>query len=70
MEIIHANDKISQIISWMYKKGKNMENRKFDRRRFLKTGILGLAGTAAGNALLKASPKSARLPLVEKEKLL
>jgi len=54
----------------MYKKGKNMENRKFDRRRFLKTGILGLAGTAAGNALLKASPKSARLPLVEKEKFI
>ena len=51
----------------MYKKGENMENKKFNRRRFIKSGILGLAGTAAGSALLKAGPKSTNLTSVEKE---
>jgi predicted aldo/keto reductase-like oxidoreductase len=47
-----------------------MENKRLDRRRFLKTGILGLAGTAAGSALLTARPVGTRLPLVEKEKFI
>ncbi len=44
-----------------------MKNRKFDRRRFIKSGILGLAGTAAGNAFLKASPKHSNKLREEKE---
>jgi predicted aldo/keto reductase-like oxidoreductase len=38
-------------------KGEHMENRKFDRRRFIKSGILGLAGTAAGSTFIKAEHK-------------
>ena len=44
-----------------------MENKRLDRRRFIKTGILGLAGTAAGSNLLNAVPNGSRLPSVEKE---
>ena len=44
-----------------------MKNRKFDRRRFIKSGILGLAGTAAGNAFLKANPKHSITLREEKE---
>ncbi len=33
-----------------------MEMKGLDRRRFIKRGILGLAGTAAGSAFLKSSP--------------
>jgi predicted aldo/keto reductase-like oxidoreductase len=44
-----------------------MENKRLDRRRFIKTGILGLAGTAAGSNLLNAGPNGSRLPSVEKE---
>ncbi|UCE39884.1 MAG: aldo/keto reductase [Candidatus Aminicenantes bacterium] len=47
-----------------------MENKRLDRRRFLKTGILGLAGTAAGSAFLNAGSAGSRLPLVEKEKFI
>ena len=54
----------------MYKKGDNMENRKFDRRRFIKSGFLGLAGTAAGSAFLKAGPKYSYKPREEKEKFI
>jgi predicted aldo/keto reductase-like oxidoreductase len=52
------------------KKGENMEKSKLNRRRFLKSGILGLAGTAAGSALLNASPKYSVKPRVEKEKFI
>jgi predicted aldo/keto reductase-like oxidoreductase len=54
----------------MKKKGENMENRKFDRRRFIKSGILGLAGTAAGSAFLKAGFKNPYKPQEEKEKFI
>ena len=47
-----------------------MENRKFDRRRFIKSGFLGLAGTAAGSAFLKAGPKYSYKPREEKEKFI
>jgi len=53
--------------SWKHKKGENMENKKFNRRRFIKNGILGLAGTAAGNAFLKAGLRHSKRPLGEKE---
>jgi predicted aldo/keto reductase-like oxidoreductase len=54
----------------MNKKGENMEKKKFDRRRFIKSGILGLAGTAAGSAFLKAGPKNPYKPQEEKEKFI
>jgi len=54
----------------MNKKGENMENKKFDRRRFIKSGILGLAGTAAGSVILKASPKNPYKLREEKEKFI
>ena len=44
-----------------------MEKQKLNRRRFITSGILGLAGTMAGNALLKASPKGRSRPYEEKE---
>lgn len=47
-----------------------MEYRKFDRRRFIKSGILGLAGTAAGSAILKAGPTPPIHPREEKEKFI
>jgi predicted aldo/keto reductase-like oxidoreductase len=51
-------------------KGENMENGKFDRRRFIKSGILGLAGTAAGSVFLKADPRYFGQPREEKEKFI
>lgn len=47
-----------------------MEKKKLDRRRFIKSGVLGLAGTVAGNSLLKARPEPLTPPLVEKEKFI
>ena len=47
-----------------------MENRKLNRRRFIKSGILGLAGTAAGNAFLKADPRHSKQPQEEKEQFI
>jgi predicted aldo/keto reductase-like oxidoreductase len=54
----------------MNKIGENMEKKKLDRRGFIKSGILGLAGTAAGSALLKASPKNSRTYMGEKDKFI
>jgi predicted aldo/keto reductase-like oxidoreductase len=47
-----------------------MENKNIDRRRFIKSGILGLAGTAAGSTFLKAGPIRSRKPSVEQEKFI
>jgi len=54
----------------MNKKGENVKKKKFDRRHFIKSGILGLAGTAAGSAFLKAGPKSFHQQGEEKEKFI
>jgi predicted aldo/keto reductase-like oxidoreductase len=51
-------------------KGEHMENRKFDRRRFIKSGILGLAGTAAGSTFIKADLKHSYKPPQEKQKFM
>lgn len=44
-----------------------MEKKKLNRRRFIKSGFLGLAGTVAGNTLLKASPEGRSWLSEEKE---
>jgi hypothetical protein len=48
-------------------KGENMEKKMLNRRRFIKSGILGLAGTAAGSTFLKGNPDYAYKPRKEKE---
>jgi predicted aldo/keto reductase-like oxidoreductase len=47
-----------------------MENKRLNRRRFIKSGILGLAGTAAGGAFLKAVPDQSKQTGAEKEKFI
>ncbi len=47
-----------------------MKKKRLNRRNFLKTGLVGLAGTAAGNTLLKASLGSKTNALTEKEKFM
>ncbi len=47
-----------------------MENNGLNRRRFIKSGILGLAGTAAGGVFLKAAPKHSKQTMAEKEKFI
>lgn len=47
-----------------------MENKSFNRRHFIKSGILGLAGTAAGSAFLKSGPKSAAQAEMGNEKFI
>lgn len=47
-----------------------MEKKKLNRRRFIKTGIFGLAGTAASSAFLKADTRNSRLLPAEKENFL
>jgi predicted aldo/keto reductase-like oxidoreductase len=49
-------------------KGVSMEKKGFDRRRFIKSGILGLAGTAAGSVFLKAGSDLTDRPQEKKEK--
>ncbi|MFC2167656.1 aldo/keto reductase [Acidobacteriota bacterium] len=44
-----------------------MKKGKLNRRRFIKSGFLGLAGTAAGSVFLKSSPQYSIEPGIEKE---
>jgi predicted aldo/keto reductase-like oxidoreductase len=52
------------------KKGVDMEKKRLNRRGFLKTGILGLAGTAASSPFLKANPRHFEQPQGEKGKFI
>jgi len=47
-----------------------MKKMSLDRRGFIKSGILGLAGTAASSAFLKAAPRLPGQPAAEKEKFI
>jgi len=47
-----------------------MENKRLNRRRFLKTGILGLAGATAGKSFLRAGPRKIESAMGDKEKFI
>jgi len=47
-----------------------MNKKSLDRRGFIKSGILGLAGTAAGSAFLKSGPRRTGYPRTEEEKFI